>query len=145
MPDKKNRMDKIEFKPIGYIKSGYKTLDEIPRQSILAPGSRAKIILDSRYQDGLLTLNESEYIIILFHFHKTNDCELRFIPRHSEKKKLRGVFATRSPRRPNPIGMSVVRLLSICGNEIEFEGVDMLDGTPVLDIKPYSSGLNPPQ
>jgi tRNA-Thr(GGU) m(6)t(6)A37 methyltransferase TsaA len=136
-------MEKIEFKPIGYIKSEYKTIDEIPRQSILAPASRAKIILDSRYQDGLLTLDESEHIIILFHFHKTVDCELRFIPRHSKKKKLRGVFATRSPRRPNPIGLSVVRLLGICENEIEFEGVDMLDGTPVIDIKPYSRGLEP--
>lgn len=136
-------MNRIEFKPIGYIESGFKTLDEIPRQSILSPGSRAKIILDKQYQDGLLTLEESEYIIILFHFHKTNDCELRFIPRSSEKKKLRGVFATRSPRRPNPIGMSVVRLTGIRENEIEFEGVDMLDGTPVIDIKPYSRGLEP--
>ena len=133
----KSEMNKIELAPIGYISSDYKTLEEIPRQSFYSEDKKAKIILDKKYQEGLLTLEESEYIVILFYFHKATDCELRFVPRHSEKKKLRGVFATRSPRRPNPIGMSIVKLLSVRENEIEFAGVDMLDGTPVIDIKPH--------
>lgn len=135
-------MESITFEPIGVIHSPFKNTDEIPRQSIYAADTRATIELKEELQPGLYTLDESPYIVVLFYFHQADECLLQQRSRHDEN--LRGVFATRSPRRPNPIGMTIVKLVQVNGNRLEIEGVDMLDGTPVLDIKPYSAGLNPP-
>lgn len=79
--------EKIEFIPIGMIQSDYKILGDIPRQSILSEGQKAKIILKDEYREGLLRLEESEHILILFYFHKAEGCQLQFISRHSKKLK----------------------------------------------------------
>lgn len=134
-------MSKIIFEPIGYLKTSFKTVEEIPPQSIFAKEETAKIELDPKYTEGLQNLDASEHIIIQFHFHKSTDYDL--LTRTPWSDDLKGVFSTRSPRRPNPIGITIVKLLTIQDNIIEIEGVDMLDGTPVLDIKPYVSKLNP--
>lgn len=134
-------MKPVVFEPIGVIHSPYKDTDEIPRQSIYAAEVRAQIELREELTAGLYTLEEFPYIVILFHFHEAHDFLLQQRSRHDQN--LRGVFATRSPRRPNPIGMTIAKLVVINGNILEIEGVDMLDGTPVLDIKPYNPGLNP--
>ncbi|CFX62149.1 Uncharacterised domain UPF0066 [Syntrophomonas zehnderi OL-4] len=136
-------MQPVYFEPIGVIHSPFKNVDEIPRQSIYAADTRAFIELKEELRAGLYTLDESPYIVVLFFFHQAGECLLQQRSRHDET--LRGVFATRSPRRPNPIGMTIVKLVRITENWLEIEGVDMLDGTPVLDIKPYSAGLNPPE
>lgn len=136
-------MQPIIFEPIGVIHSPFKNIEDIPRQSIYAADTRAFIELREELQAGLYTLNESAYIVVLFYFHQAGECLLQQHSRHDET--LRGVFATRSPRRPNPIGMTIAKLIQITENRLEIEGVDMLDGTPVLDIKPYSAGLNPPE
>lgn len=91
--------------------------------------------------EGLKYLDKSSHIIILFYFNKSKDFDLITKTPWSDEKK--GVFSTRSPRRPNPIGLSIVKLIEIDHNKIIIEGIDMLDGTPVLDIKPYSEELNP--
>ena len=137
-----DEMEAITVEPIGIIHSPFNSTDEIPRQSIYAANTRAIIELREELQEGLYTLEEFPYIIVLFYFHQADTCQLQQRSRHDQN--LRGVFATRSPRRPNPIGITTAKLVQVNGNQLVIEGVDMLNGTPVLDIKPYSAGLNPP-
>ena len=87
------------------------------------------------YAEGLKDLDGFSHIIVLFLFDRIQGYDLHVLTPHSDERK--GLFATRAPRRPNPIGMSVVEVLEIKGNKIRIRGVDMLDGTPLLDIKPY--------
>lgn len=134
-------MDKIIMEPIGYIESPFSLKDDIPRQSIYGEDRLGIIHLNKDYLDGLDKLDRNKHIIILFNFHGNYELDLKIVTHRSEEEK--GVFATRSPSRPNKIGLSIVELLRIEGNKIYFKGVDMIDKTPVLDIKPYSSGLNP--
>jgi len=136
-------MDEIVFKPIGYIKSPYKTTSEIPRQSTFSVDKTAEIEINEEYIDGLIGLDDYLHIIILFHFHKSAGRSNLTVLRPGTGPGPRGVFATRSPHRPNGIGLSIVELIKMKGNKLLIKGVDMLDGTPVLDIKPYFEGLNP--
>lgn len=131
----------IKMKPIGYIKSPFKTKDEIPRQSIYAKDTKAVIEILEEYREGIADIAEGNYGVILFYFHKSEGYKTRLIPRNGNVEV--GVFSTRSPNRPNGIGMSVVKFIKNDGKQLEFEGVDMLDGTPVLDIKPYVKDLEP--
>lgn len=135
-------METIHFEPIGIIHSPFKNTEDIPRQNIYAADTVATIELRQDLTDGLYTLETFSHIIVLFYFHRANPCQLLLRTRNDHN--LRGIFATRAPARPNSIGMSIVKLIAIHGNRLEIAGVDMLDGTPVLDIKPYSPGLNPP-
>ena len=133
---------KIQMQPIGYIKSPYKTVKEIPRQSTLSEDKTAVIEILPEYREGLTGIEENSYGVILFYFHKSTG-KAPMIQVSHKSNKATGVFNTRSPRRPNGIGISIVQFKKIEGNELEIQGVDMIDGTPVLDIKPYSSELNP--
>ncbi|SHH85183.1 tRNA (N6-threonylcarbamoyladenosine(37)-N6)-methyltransferase TrmO [Sporanaerobacter acetigenes] len=131
----------IEMKPIGYIKSPYKNLKGIPRQSILSEDSAVIEILP-QYKEGIEGIKENSFGVILFYFHKTTgEVPLKQTPYNSDE--FTGVFSTRSPRRPNGIGMSIVKFIKVEEGKIEIQGVDMVDGTPVLDIKPYAPQLNP--
>lgn len=135
---------KIEMQPIGYIKSPYKTLDNIPKQSVLSQDKSAIIEILPEYKEGIEGIKENTYGVILFYFHKsTGKVPLKQISHKTNK--VRGVFSTRSPRRPNGIGMSIVQFTNVKENKLEFRGVDMINGTPVLDIKPYNAKLNPEQ
>ncbi|ACQ54950.1 tRNA (N6-threonylcarbamoyladenosine(37)-N6)-methyltransferase TrmO [Clostridium botulinum] len=134
-------MDTIKLNPIGYIKSPFKNLEEIPPQSIYAKDKKALIEIKEELVKGLKDLDKNSHIIILFYFNKSKDFNLITKTPWSDEKK--GVFSTRSPKRPNPIGLSIVKLIEIDHNKIIIEGIDMLDGTPVLDIKPYLEELNP--
>ncbi|NFM77941.1 tRNA (N6-threonylcarbamoyladenosine(37)-N6)-methyltransferase TrmO [Clostridium botulinum] len=134
-------MNTIKLNPIGYIKSPFKNLEEIPPQSIYAKDKKALIEIKEDLVEGLKDLDKNSHIIILFYFNKSKDFDLITKTPWSDEKK--GVFSTRSPRRPNPIGLSIVKLIEIDHNKIIIKGIDMLDGTPVLDIKPYSEELNP--
>ena len=140
------KMD-IIFTPIGYIQSPFKELEDIPRQSIYAKDKRATIEILSEYVEGIRDIEAGDYIILLFNFHKSKGYNLLQIPGGNKAPKHlnrpKGVFSTRSPHRPNAIGMSIVKVITVHNNMIEIEGVDMLDGTPVIDIKPYSPQLNP--
>ncbi|NLY35854.1 MAG: tRNA (N6-threonylcarbamoyladenosine(37)-N6)-methyltransferase TrmO [Tissierellia bacterium] len=132
---------KIIMEPIGYIKSEFKQKQELPRQSVLNTDKRAILEILPKYKEGIEGIKENTYGIILFHFHQSTSSPLKLIP-HG-KEEMSGVFSSRSPNRPNGIGMSIVKFTKIEGSTLEFEGVDMLDGTPVLDIKPYNPELNP--
>jgi tRNA-Thr(GGU) m(6)t(6)A37 methyltransferase TsaA len=106
-------------------------------------GIEGKIEIFEQYVRGLKDLDGFSHIILLFHLHKSKGYSLEVVPYLDDKK--RGLFATRAPRRPSPIGLSVVRLKRIEGNVIYIEDIDMLDGTPLLDIKPYVPAFDDPQ
>ena len=125
----------IKYRPIGYVISPFKETENMPVQPSGVVGIQGKIIIDSEFMDGLLDLEGFSHIYLLFHLHEVNDYELTVPPFLDANPH--GVFATRSPNRPNPIGLSIVRLLSVEENVLIIENIDMLDGTPVLDIKPF--------
>lgn len=126
---------RIDYQPIGYVNSAYSIATGAPRQGILKPESRGVISLYPEYQEGLYLLEQFEYVYVFFHFHDSNHWEPVVSPPESDHKF--GVFATRSPRRPNPVGFTLVKLDSIRENELFIRGIDMFDGTPILDIKPF--------
>jgi tRNA-Thr(GGU) m(6)t(6)A37 methyltransferase TsaA len=126
---------KIEYRPIGFVHSPYQTASGTPIQPSRARGIEGMVELDEEYVEALSDLDGFSHIILICHLHKAADFKLRVVPYLDTE--LRGLFATRAPSRPNPIGLSVVRLLGIDGRVLRIEGVDLLDGTPVLDIKPY--------
>ncbi|MEE4256107.1 MAG: tRNA (N6-threonylcarbamoyladenosine(37)-N6)-methyltransferase TrmO [Bacteroidales bacterium] len=128
-------MEKITFKPIGVIRSGFKQAPGTPIQAGTAKHIGAQIEIFDAYAEGLHDLDGFSHIILLYYFHLSSGHKLKVIPFMDSVE--RGVFATRAPGRPNSIGFAVVELISIEGNILHFKGTDMIDGTPVLDIKPY--------
>ena len=126
-------MHKIE--PIGTIHSPHKTIEDMPIQPKGASKIEGYILLDRKHVDGLRDLEGFSHIYLLYSFHKTKRTELIVTP--FMDKQARGVFSTRSPLRPNHIGISIVKLKRVEDNKVVIEGVDILDGTPLLDIKPY--------
>jgi tRNA (adenine37-N6)-methyltransferase len=128
-------MTTIEFNSIGTIHSPFKDLEGMPIQPIGAIGIKGEIHLNEEYKDGLKDLEGFSHIILIYHLHLIKDYQLEVKPFLDTQK--RGIFATRAPKRPNPIGMSVVRLNKIYGSTIFISDVDIVDGTPLLDIKPY--------
>ncbi|HEX4351674.1 MAG TPA: tRNA (N6-threonylcarbamoyladenosine(37)-N6)-methyltransferase TrmO [Polyangiales bacterium] len=131
------RLPTLELTPIGLVHSPWRDKHSAPRQPSEARGVHGRIELldDGPYEHALSDLSEWSHVWVLFWFHLNPDWHAKVLPPRSSKK--RGVFATRSPHRPNPIGMSVVRLLKVKGRVLEVSDIDMLDQTPVLDIKPY--------
>jgi tRNA (adenine37-N6)-methyltransferase len=127
--------ESICYKPIGIIYSPFKELKGMPIQPLGAIGVKGGVLVFPEYADGLKDLDGFSHLIILYHCHKCVGYDLLVKPFLDIER--RGVFATRSPKRPNSIGLSVVKLTEIKGREIFLENVDILDGTPVLDIKPY--------
>lgn len=124
----------IEFKPIGIIHSPYKKLDGMPIQSCMS-NKNGKIEVYKRYEKGLKDIDGFSHLIILYYFHKAKPYKLLSKPFLDDKPH--GIFAIRYPNRPNYIGISVVKLLSVRGNILEVGNIDVLDKTPLLDIKPY--------
>lgn len=126
----------MEFlmKPIGVIRSSFSDKGQTPIQPTRSHAI-GWVEVYPEYTDGLQDLEDFSYIILIYAFHQSNGYILRVQP--FLDNQLHGLFATRHPCRPNPIGLSVVRLLARRGNLLDIEGVDVLDGTPLLDIKPY--------
>lgn len=125
----------VQYEPIGVIRTPYKMKKGTPIQPPGARDVKGTVELNPEYTDGLIDLDGFTHIILIYHFHKTDGHSLHVQPYMDQTK--RGVFATRIPGRPNPIGISVVRLDEIQGNTLHVRDVDILDGTPLLDIKPY--------
>jgi len=130
-------MSELVVKPIGFVRSPFKELAEAPRQPRAAEGVRGRVELVSglSLEDAVEDLVGWDYVWLIFWFDRAIGWKPKVLPPRSERK--RGVLATRAPHRPNPIGMSVVKLLSVSGLVLEIEDLDLVDGTPVLDIKPY--------
>jgi tRNA-Thr(GGU) m(6)t(6)A37 methyltransferase TsaA len=128
-------MEKYEVIPIGKIYTPFKERYQVPRQTIYSSGAEGKIEIYQQYLEGLKGIELYKHIIILFYFDQIEGYSLKARPPGSVSS--RGVFATRSPYRPNHIGLSIVRLTSIDKGLLKVRDVDMLNGTPVIDIKPY--------
>lgn len=128
-------MESFSLKPIGVIHTPFKEARGTPIQPDRSDGARGKVELYPEYVRGLKDLDGFSHITLLYYFHFSKGFELEVIPYLDDKK--RGLFATRAPRRPNPIGLSVVKLDKIENNILHIINVDMIDGTPLLDIKPY--------
>ena len=128
-------MNQIIMHPIGIIHSPYKESKNIPIQGIFKNDIEAWIELEDKYVKGLKDLDKFTYAIIIYYFHKSQREEVEGKPFLEQDKH--GIFAIRSPNRPNHIGFSIVKIKSIKGNKMYFTEVDVLDGTPLLDIKPY--------
>ncbi len=125
----------ITMQPIGIIRSPYKEAKDIPIQGVFKDKTEAWIELKDRYADGLKDLDGFSHAIIIYYFHKSDREDMKGKPFLEQNKH--GIFAIRSPHRPNHIGFSIVKINNIEGNKLYFTEVDMLDKTPVLDIKPY--------
>ncbi|MDD3520388.1 MAG: tRNA (N6-threonylcarbamoyladenosine(37)-N6)-methyltransferase TrmO [Actinomycetota bacterium] len=128
-------MKKYEIIPIGEIKTPFKSRNDAPRQPLYSKGAEGTIEIFKEYSPGLEGIENFKYIIVIFYFDRNNFYKLKTIPYGSENE--RGIFSTRSPHRPNNIGLSVLELLGIKENKLKVKDVDMLDKTPVIDIKPY--------
>jgi tRNA-Thr(GGU) m(6)t(6)A37 methyltransferase TsaA len=122
------------IQPIGYVRSPYKENNDAPRQGRLSDAI-SEIVIDEQYLPGLEEIEKKTHLIVLSWFDRADRTILKATPPH--EKIEHGVFATRSPNRPNPVGFSVVDLLSRNGNVLRVRGLDALDGTPIVDIKPY--------
>lgn len=125
----------IVFRSVGIVRSPHTNPLHTPIQPRYAKGIKGRIEIDPELEAGLADLEGFSHIVVLFHLHRAGPARLTVIPFLDSTP--RGVFATRSPSRPNPLGMSVVRLLRREGRILHICDVDMLDGTPVIDIKPH--------
>jgi tRNA-Thr(GGU) m(6)t(6)A37 methyltransferase TsaA len=128
-------MKEIVYTPIGVIHTPFKDTAGVPIQPRAAKGIKGSIEILPDYAEGLKDLDGFSHIILLYHLHLSKGFSLKVTP--FLDNTLRGLFATRAPKRPNPIGLSVVRLIEIKGNVLRIEEIDVVDGTPLLDIKPY--------
>jgi tRNA-Thr(GGU) m(6)t(6)A37 methyltransferase TsaA len=128
-------MKKIQYHPIGIIHTPFRTPEGTPIQSTGAKDIEAKIEVFPEYLVGLDDLEGFSHILLLYHFHLAKSYSLKVTPFLDTEK--RGLFATRAPSRPNPIGLSVVRLMKIEHNILQVKDIDVVDGTPLLDIKPF--------
>jgi tRNA-Thr(GGU) m(6)t(6)A37 methyltransferase TsaA len=125
----------FELKAIGTVYTPFVEREGTPIQPTYAADVKGHALIDPEYVEALGDLDGFEHIWLLYVFDRSHGWSARVVPFRDTVEH--GLFATRAPRRPNPIGMSVVRLEAIAGNRLELSGVDVLDGTPLLDIKPY--------
>jgi tRNA-Thr(GGU) m(6)t(6)A37 methyltransferase TsaA len=131
-------VQRCAFEPIGCVRTPFVERVSAPRQAFLGGDVQGRLELTpgKNFEHALEDLEGWEYLWVLYWFHRNESWRPKVLPPRSAKKR-RGVFATRSPHRPNPIGLSVVRLVGVQGLTVRVQGVDMLDGSPLLDIKPY--------
>jgi tRNA-Thr(GGU) m(6)t(6)A37 methyltransferase TsaA len=127
---------KIELRPIGIVHSPYKDKGDVPCCQKDRLEGIGEIEIYEEYADGLKDVEGFSHLIIVFIFHRSEGYSLHVKPYLDNK--LRGVFVTRHPNRPNPLGLCIVELIERKGNRLRIKGLDMLDGTPIVDIKPYT-------
>lgn len=130
----------IKLRPIGLVHSPFKQKADIQQKKYRGPEGfdpiRGELEIFPEFAPGLDSTEGFSHLIVLFAFHRSGEGKLSVFPPFETREK--GVFATRSPHRPNPLGMTVLRLLQRRGNILEVAGVDIIEGTPILDIKPYT-------
>ena len=127
--------EEIIYQPIGYIRTPFKSIEKMPIQPCGSENSQGIIELDPEFLPGLADIEGFSHLILIYHFHRVKGYKLYVVPFMDDHPH--GIFATRAPLRPNPIGISVVKLNKVEHNLLHIEGVDMVDGTPLLDIKPF--------
>jgi tRNA (adenine37-N6)-methyltransferase len=129
----------FSMQPIGYVRSPYKNTKDIPKGLGAQHQAEGALELRADLEAGLTDIEGFSHLFVVWAFDRSEGFDLLASP--PSDNRPHGVFTTRSPRRPNPIGLTVVELLSREGAALRVRGVDMLDGTPILDIKPYLSGI----
>ena len=137
-----NKSNNMTYEPIGIFHTNYTPKTGAPRQGILIPEGKGTIEIFEPYHSALKDLNLFEYIIVLYHFSEVEKWESTVSPPASTKEHNFGLFATRSPKRPNPIGFSIIKLNKIENGVLHVSGIDAFEGTPVLDIKPYLPSID---
>lgn len=125
----------MKLKQIGVIHSPYKSMNDVPKSTLVGKESVCEIEIFHEYQEGLLDIEQASHLIVLYWLDKADRTRLKGRPPHDTAEH--GVFATRSPHRPNPIGFSVVSLIERRDNVLKISDITALDNTPVIDIKPY--------
>jgi len=130
------------FAPIGVVRSPYAARSDAPRQGRLSE-TLAEVVIFDAYRDGIRDLADHRFLFVLTWFHEADRSVLTATP--PSEQRSRGVFATRSPDRPNPIGFCLVKLLEIDAGILRVQWLDAIDGTPVLDIKPFHRSLDCPE
>jgi tRNA-Thr(GGU) m(6)t(6)A37 methyltransferase TsaA len=133
---------KITYTPIGTIHTPFTDLSDMPIQPASEASAPGTVLLDPRLTAGLKDLDGFSHVILIYHFHRAGRVDLTVTPFMDAEP--RGLFATRAPTRPNPIGISIVALERVEGNILHLGNVDILDGTPLLDIKPYVPSFDAP-
>src|SRR5262245_56835931 len=127
------------MRPIGWVHSEYVETSQVPRGLGATHTAEGWLEIDARYEAGLPDIVGFSHLFVIWVVHRADGADL--MARPPSDNRTHGVFATRSPRRPNPIGLTVVELVKRDGRRLLLRGIDMLDGTPVLDIKPYLSSI----
>jgi tRNA-Thr(GGU) m(6)t(6)A37 methyltransferase TsaA len=135
MQDEKNPRDPLSFAPIGIIHSPFTDVTGMPIQPSGARGIRGTAEIFEEYKEGLGDIEGFSRLILVYAFHRCQSLQLTVTPFLDTTP--RGVFSTRAPCRPNPVGLSIVRLIEVNGTTLVIEDVDILDGTPLIDLKPY--------
>ena len=133
----------MEMHPIGTIHTPFTDLKDMPIQPAGAVGVRGRVEVFEEYRDGLKDLDGFSHVILLYAFHRSEGFNLEVVPFMDTVP--RGLFATRAPRRPNPIGISVVQLDGLADGVLHVQNIDVLDGTPLLDIKPFFPAFDHPE
>jgi tRNA (adenine37-N6)-methyltransferase len=128
-------MDPIAYTPIGVVRSPYTVFEGMPLQTVAASDVEARVELEPPLRGALRDLDGFSHLWLVTHLHTVDGWRAEVVP--FLDTVARGVLATRSPRRPNPIGLSLVELVAVEGGVLHVRGIDLLDGTPVLDVKPY--------
>jgi len=131
--------DNVLMRPIGFVRSPYSETAQVPKGFGAQHEAQGTIEILPEYELGLTDIEGFSHLYVIWVFDRSDGCELLGTP--PTDTKPHGVFATRSPRRPNPIGLTVLKLVGRDGPNLQVVGVDMLDGTPILDIKPYLSNI----
>ncbi|MGC9347332.1 MAG: tRNA (N6-threonylcarbamoyladenosine(37)-N6)-methyltransferase TrmO [Anaerolineae bacterium] len=142
-PQRPEQPEQIRMRPIGHVVRdvvepvGADTIAELRAQPV-------HIVIDPAFSDALLGVEAGSDLLVIFFAHRASDDVLQVHPRGNRERPIRGVFATRSPARPNPIGVTTVQVRTVEGNVLEVVGLDAIDGTPVLDIKSHAPGFDTP-
>ena len=135
-------MKAITYEPIGIVQSPFTLPEDTPLQPTVSGGAKGRIVLHPEYREALADLQRFSHVVVIYHFHLVNGYAPKVLTSHDDMP--RGVFATRSPARPNPIGLSVFGLEAVDRSTLYVSHVDVVDGTPVLDVKPFIPTLARP-
>ena len=130
----------MHLSPIGTIQTPFNDRNGMPIQPTGAIDVKGQLIIKPEYEEGLLDIEGFSHLILLYHFHESDGFDLMVTPFMDTVQ--RGLFSTRAPRRPNPIGISIVRLVSREENILHVADIDVLNNTPLIDIKPYVPGFD---
>ena len=129
------------MRAIGYVRGPYQNTRDVPRGLGAKHDAEGVLEILEEFEPGLMDIEGFSHLLVIWGFDRSEGCELTATP--PSDNRPHGVFATRSPRRPNPIGLTTVMLLRREGAKLHVRGIDMLEGTPILDIKPYLSSIEP--